>query len=180
VQLANYRAVQTAPVENDGWPLLREAQFETLKLPHTGMAVAIDLADVDNPGDIHPRNKQDVGKRLALVALAKEYGKDVVYSGPVFDKMSIDGSNARIAFKFTDGGLKPSGQKLTGFAVSGSDGVWQWADATIDGSTVTVSSPSVPKPTAVRYGWASNPIGNLYNGAGLPAVPFRTDTQSPK
>jgi sialate O-acetylesterase len=177
VQLANYRAVQTAPVENDGWPLLREAQFLTLKLPYTGMATAIDLADADNPGDIHPKNKQDVGKRLALVALATEYGKDVVYSGPVFHKMAIDGSKARIAFKFTSGGLKPSGQKIRGFAVRGSDGAWQWADATIDGSSIIVSSPSVPIPTAVRYGWASNPIGNLYNGAGLPAVPFRTETK---
>jgi sialate O-acetylesterase len=180
VQLANYRAVQTVPVENDGWPVLREAQFETLSLPHTGMATAIDLADANNPGDIHPKNKQDVGKRLALVALAKEYKQNVVYSGPVFDKMSVSGGKARLSFKFTDGGLKPRGDKLQGFAIRGDDGTWQWADAVIEGNSVVVSSASVPNPTAVRYDWASNPIGNLYNGADLPALPFRTDNKSAK
>lgn len=183
VQLANFRTVQTAPVENDGWPMLREAQALTLSLPHTGMATAIDLADAENPGDIHPKNKQDVGHRLALVALAteykSEYKQEVVYSGPVFDRLKIDGGKARLTYKFASG-LKAKGDKLQGFAVSGSDGVWQWADAVIDGVTVVVSSPSVSAPVAVRYDWASNPIGNLYNGSDLPALPFRTDTQSPK
>ncbi|MES2464329.1 MAG: sialate O-acetylesterase [Armatimonadota bacterium] len=178
VQLANYRAVQTAPVENDGWPLLREAQQMTLSLPHTGMATAIDLADAENPGDIHPKNKQDVGKRLALVALAKEYRQNVVSSGPVFDKMTVKNSKVRLTFKHTDGGLKPHGEKLQGFAIRGTDGVWRWADAVIDGSAVVVSHPSVAIPVTVRYGWASNPIGNLYNGAGLPALPFRTGKPS--
>ncbi len=180
VQLANYRAVQTAPVENDGWPFLREAQARTLELPRTGMATAIDLADADNPGDIHPTNKQDVGRRLALVALATEYKQNVAYSGPMFEKMTAEGPKAWLSFKHTEGGLKPQGDKLRGFAVSGADGVWHWADAEIQGNTVVVSSPSVDKPTAVRYGWASNPIGNLYNGAGLPAIPFRTDNQPPQ
>lgn len=180
VQLANFQAVQTQPVEHDSWPMLREAQFQTLSLPRTGMAAAIDLADADNPGDIHPTNKLDVGKRLARVALATEYKQKIVHSGPVFHKMAVNGSKARLSFKSTDGGLKATGGKLQGFAVSGGDGVWHWADAVIDGDSIVVSSTAVPVPTAVRYGWANNPIGNLYNGEGLPALPFRTDTRSPR
>lgn len=180
VQLANYQGVQKEPVEPGGWPMLREAQTRTLPLPQTGMALAIDLADADNPGDIHPKNKQDVGKRLALVALAKTYGGTNPYSGPVFDTMEVTGGKARLTFKMTDGGLKARGEKLTGFAISGADGVWKWADASIDGSSVVLSSTEVAVPVAVRYDWANNPIGNLYNGAGLPAVPFRTDVDSPR
>jgi sialate O-acetylesterase len=180
VQLANYQGVQKEPVEpGGGWPMLREAQTRTLSLPQSGQALAIDLADADNPGDIHPKNKQDVGKRLALVALARQYNQDVVYSGPVFEKMEVVGGKARLSFKMADG-LKAKGDKLVGFAISGADGVWKWADATLDGKTVVLSSAEVPAPVAVRYDWATNPIGNLYNGADLPAVPFRTDVDSPR
>ena len=180
VQLANYQAVQAKPVENHNWPFLREAQALTLALPHTGMATAIDLADADNPSDIHPKNKQDVGKRLALVALATEYGQKVPYSGPLFDKMAVEGAKVRLSFKSTDGGLQAHGDKLQGFAIAGADKAWKWADATIEGEKVVVSSPDVTAPVAVRYDWAGNPIGNLYNGAGLPALPFRTDLDSPQ
>jgi sialate O-acetylesterase len=179
VQLANYQAVQTKPVEPGGWPTIRESQARTLSLPHTGMATAIDLADADKPGDIHPKNKQDVGKRLAAVALATEYGQQVPYSGPAFDKFTVEGGKIRIRYKYTDGGLQIHGDKLNGFAIAGDTGDWQWADASVDGDSVVLSSPNVPNPTKVRYDWAINPIGNLYNGAGFPALPFRTDTDAP-
>jgi len=179
VQLANWLPVQTKPVEYDAWAMLREAQANTLSLPRTGMATAIDLADEDHPNDIHPKNKQDVGLRLALVALATEYGKKVTYSGPVFERIEIKKNQARLRFRYTDGGLKTrNAEPLRGFAIAGADGIWKWADAVIEGNTVTLSSAEVPAPTAVRYDWARNPIGNLTNGVGLPAFPFRTDIQS--
>ncbi|MBC8101615.1 MAG: sialate O-acetylesterase [Cytophagales bacterium] len=179
VQLANWLPVQTKPVESDSWPLIREAQADTLSLPHTGMATAIDLADLDHPNDIHPKNKQDVGLRLALVALATEYGQKTVYSGPVLERMEIKDRQVRLRFRHADGGLKArdGGTAPRGFAISGADGVWKWADATMSGDTITLSNADIPTPTAVRYNWARNPIGTLINGAGLPAVPFRTDTK---
>jgi hypothetical protein len=120
VQLANYRAVQTVPVENDGWPVLREAQFETLSLPHTGMATAIDLADANNPGDIHPKNKQEVGRRLALWALGSVYGKKVpAISGPLPAGHEIRGSEVVLKFTHTDGGLVAQGGELKGFVIAG-------------------------------------------------------------
>ncbi|MBC7804770.1 MAG: sialate O-acetylesterase [Akkermansiaceae bacterium] len=181
VQLAGWLAVQTKPVENDDWAILREAQANTLSLPHTGMATAIDLADADRPYDIHPKNKQDVGRRLALVALANEYDRKTAYSGPVLERMEIKDSEARLRFRHTDGGLRSrDGGPLRGFAIAGADGVWKWADAVIKGDTVTLSSAEVSAPTAVRYNWARNPIGSLTNGVGLPAFPFRTDTRSDK
>ncbi len=174
VQLANYQAVQKEPAEG-GWAVIREAQTLTLQLPRTGQALAIDLADKDNPGDIHPKNKLDVGKRLALLALNREYGQKTVDSGPMFAEMTAQGNKARLTFQNAEG-LNARGEKLLGFAISGADGVWKWADASIDGNQIVVSSAAVSSPVAVRYGWASNPVGNLYNGAGLPTVPFRTDT----
>jgi sialate O-acetylesterase len=179
VQLANFLAVQSAPVDPEGatWPYLREAQTMTLALPNTGMACAIDLADADNPYDIHPKNKQDVGDRLALWARARTYGeKDLVYSGPLYKAMKIDGGKIVLAFDHVGGGLEPrGGGALKGFAIAGEDKQWVWADAAIEGETVVVSSPQAPQPTAVRYDWANNPIGNLHNAEGLPACPFRTD-----
>ena len=177
VQLANFQAPQKNPVEPNGWPMLREAQDLTLRLPRTGTALAIDLADKDNPGDIHPRNKKDVGQRLALVALNREYNRKTVDSGPVFDGLSVAGNKARISFQ-NAAEMKANGEKLLGFAISGADGVWKWADATIEGEQIVLSNPEVLAPVAVRYNWAINPIGNLYNGAGLPARPFRTDVDA--
>jgi sialate O-acetylesterase len=187
VQLANYRAVQSQPVEmvnasgignKEDWPMLREAQALTLSLPNTGMATAIDLADADNPGDIHPHNKQDVGKRLAMIALAKDYGQKQAFEGPTFVSMSLEGGKARLKFKATEGGLKVRGEKLTGFAIKGEGSDWKWADAIIEGDSVVVWNAEVTVPVAVRYSWATNPIGNLVNGVALPALPFRTDTAS--
>lgn len=180
VQLANYQKQQVAPVEGSGWVELREAQEKTLSVPNTGMASAVDLADPENPSDIHPHNKKDVGERLALNALAKVYHQKVEsFSGPIFTGMKVDGAKVRLSFQHADGGLKAKGEKLTGFAIAGKDGKFVWADAAIDGDTVVVNNAAVAEPTAVRYSWAINPIGNLYNGAGLPTSPFRTDKDRP-
>lgn len=170
VQLANYMAKTPEPGESD-WAELREAQLMTLKVPNTGMAVIIDIGMGDN---IHPTNKQDVGKRLAQWALHRDYGQDVVESGPLFESMSVNGGVATVKFEYATG-LTAKGAKLAGFAVAGADKKFVWADAKIVGDAVEVSSPQVKEPVAVRYGWANNPDCNLYNGAGLPASPFRTD-----
>lgn len=194
-QLANYQDKKSAPADS-GWAELREAQTMTLDLPNTGQAILIDIGE---SGDIHPRNKKDVGNRLSLIALAKDYGKKIPYSGPMYDKVKFEGGKARISFKDTDGGLvaKPvpatytvvskenktaptvrnsPNSELEGFAICGEDKKWVWADAKIDGNDVVVWSDKVSNPVAVRYAWSENPIVNLYNGAGLPACPFRTDT----
>lgn len=171
VQLANWRARKTEPGESD-WAELREAQLMTLTEPQTGMAVTIDIGDEN---DIHPRNKLDVGRRLAAWALSKTYGRSVIASGPLFDRFSIEDNKVVIRFKHA-GGLKTfDGGPVKGFAIAGADRRFVWAEARIEGETVVVSSPSVPRPVAVRYAWADNPIGNLHNKAGLPASPFRTD-----
>ena len=163
------------------------AQLKSLTIPNTGMAVAIDLADVGNPGDIHPKNKRDVGERLASSALAKDYGrKDLVYSGPLYKEMKLEGDKIRIIFDSVGSGLAvatkkgygpmikdPQG-KLQRFAIAGENKKWVWADAVIYGTTVYASSVNVPKPVAVRYAFSMNPDGcNLYNNEGLPASPFR-------
>ncbi|MEI6646796.1 MAG: sialate O-acetylesterase [bacterium] len=177
VQIANFRAAQTQPVETPAnWALAREAQAMALSLPNTGMATAIDINH--EPDNIHPTNKYDVGLRLSFVALAKVYGKDIPYAGPTFDKMTIEGSKARLHFTHTDGGLKTrDGGPVKGVAIADQAGAFVWADAVIDGNTLVLSSPESKAPAKVRYGWAMNPIGNLDNGVGLPAFPFRTDTE---
>ncbi|MCX5660794.1 MAG: 9-O-acetylesterase, partial [Planctomycetota bacterium] len=183
VQLANYMAVRADPTQSL-WAELREAQTMALALPNTGMAVAIEIGEAD---DIHPRNKQDVGLRLALNALHTTYGKkEVAPCGPILKSAKPEGATLRVSFDHAHGGLvikEPkagasggkSNGKLNGFAIAGSDGKFIWADAKIDGQTVVVSSPSVPAPKAVRYAWGDNPICNLANGAGLPASPGRSD-----
>jgi sialate O-acetylesterase len=172
VQLANFMAVEPEPVDS-AWAELREAQLTTLALPNTGMAVIIDIGEAR---DIHPKNKQDVGKRLALWALAKTYGKKPVYSGPIYKSKRIEGNKITLEFEHVGGGLVGSGgETLNGFAVAGADRKFVWADAKIAGDTVVVSSDKVSEPAAVRYGWANNPVCNLYNKEGLPASPFRTD-----
>jgi len=193
-QIANYRAKETAPVESD-WAELREAQSMTLSLPQTGQAVLIDIGETE---DIHPRNKKEAADRLARLALARTYGQKVVDSGPVFKSAKIEGSKIRVLWDHVEGGLKAHPvpatdqsrstdpktvplvrnspqSELEGFAICGKDQKWVWADAGIDGDSVVVWSPEVGEPVAVRYGWANNPTCNLYNGAGLPAAPFRTD-----
>ena len=181
VQLANLRALQTKPVETAGLGLIREAQMMALSVPNTGMATAIDLADRDKPDDIHPHNKKEVGRRLSLVALANVYQQKIPsHSGPLFSGFKIEGNQVRLNFTHVDGGLTASGDKLEGFAIAGKDGKYVWGDAKIDGETVVVSSDLVSEPANIRYGWAFNPIGNLRNKAGLPALPFRTDTEAAK
>ncbi len=155
------------------WPWLREAQEAALELPETGMATAVDIGEKDN---IHPRNKQDVGLRLALVALARVYGKKIEYSGPRFESMRVEGSRALISFTHVDGGLvSKTGPNLAGFVVAGEDRIFHPARARIEGGCVVVTSPKVSRPSAVRYAWAGFPACSLYNRAGLPAPPFRTD-----
>lgn len=172
VQLANFMKVEEQPEASD-WGELRDAQLQTLSVPNTGMAVTIDIGDEQ---DVHPKNKQEVGRRLALIALAKTYGVKLPYSGPLFQSQKINGNTINLSFKFTDGGLKAgNGGFLTGFSIAGADQKFHWAKATIKGNQVVVSSTEVPNPVAVRYAWARNPVCNLYNGAGLPASPFRTD-----
>ena len=172
VQLANFMKVKPEPDES-AWAELREAQSMTLALPNTGMAVIIDIGDAV---DIHPKNKQDVGKRLALWALADTYGKKLVYSGPIYKSMKADGGRIVLSFDHVGGGLIAKGdEQLKGFSIAGADRKFVWADAKIEGDTVVVSSDKVSEPAAVRYAWADNPVCNLYNQESLPASPFRTD-----
>jgi len=172
VLLANYMTAPEQPMDND-WAELREAQLQALALLNTGMASAIDIG---NPGDIHPQNKQEVGRRLALWALATTYGRKGEYTGPLYRDATITGNTVRIRFTHVDKGLVARDGILRQFAIAGADKKFVWATAVIHGDTVLVSSPQIPHPVAVRYAWASNPEGsNLYNTAGLPAAPFRTD-----
>jgi len=172
VQLANFMKPKVEPGES-AWAELREAQSMALRLPKTGQAVIIDIGEA---GNIHPKNKQDVGKRLALAARAIAYGEKITYSGPMYRSMTVEDGKIRLTFDHVDGGLvAKGGGALKGFAIAGSDKKFVWADATIDGDTVVVSSTKVKDPVAVRYDWADNPDGNLYNKADLPASPFRTD-----
>jgi sialate O-acetylesterase len=171
VQLPNWRAAKPEPDESD-WAELREAQTITLREPHTGMAVTIDVGEEN---DLHPRNKRDVGRRLALWALANTYRHKVIPSGPLFQRYIIEGNVVRLHFRHSTGLKTSDGAPPKGFAIAGEDRRFVWADARIDGRTVVVSSPLVLKPVAVRYAWADNPRVNLYNEAGLPASPFRTD-----
>lgn len=174
VQLANFMAIPQEPTESQ-WAELREAQAMTLRLPNTGMAVTIDVGESQ---DIHPRNKQDVGLRLALSALADVYKvPGVIGSGPLFHEARREGAALRVLFTQAAGGLVCRGSELRGFAVAGADRKFVWAQARIEKDAVLVWSPSVPEPTAVRYAWADNPLCNLYNAAGLPASPFRTDNK---
>lgn len=173
VQLPNFMKEQTLPVERSGWALLRESQLYTLKnVPDTGMAITIDLGEANN---IHPKNKRDVGYRLSLIALAKIYGKKIEYSGPIYKGMKIEGNKISVFFDHTDGGLVVKGEKLKGFAIAGKDREFKWAEGKIEKNSVILWNNEIENPVAVRYDWANNPAGNLYNKAGLPASPFRSD-----
>ncbi len=187
VQLANYLAASGNPGASGGFAKIREAQRRCLGIPNTGMAVAIDIGE---GGNLHPVNKLDVGLRLAYWALARDYGRDIVYSGPLYRSHDIVEGGIRVFFNHTGLGLMAGRKeglaptvatpeaKLARFAVAGKDKVWRWAEAVIEptGDSVLVSTPDVPAPVAVRYAFAANPEGcNLYNKEGLPASPFRTD-----
>jgi sialate O-acetylesterase len=175
VQLASFMQPVTTPSESQ-WAELREAQHMTLNMPRTGEAVAIDIGEAN---DIHPKNKQDVGYRLALSALKTVYNKPVVHAGPVFESMEIKGNVIELTFSNIGTGLIARGDKygyLKGFAIAGADHKFVWAKATIEGNKVFVTSAKVTQPVAVRYAWADNPDdANLFNEEGLPASPFRTD-----
>ena len=166
VQLANYK---TGP--DTEWPELRDAQRQTLALRNTGMAVTVDIGTTN---DIHPRNKQDVGMRLALAARAIAYGEKIEYSGPLFRQAAPEGSSMRLWFDHAGGGLTAKGGSLTGFEIAAADRKFVPAEATIDNATVLVSSPAVSAPAFVRYAWSDDPQCNLYNAEGLPASPFRS------
>jgi sialate O-acetylesterase len=154
-------------------PELREAQMMAMIVPNTGMAVTMDVDDTNN---IHPKNKQDVGKRLALWALAKTYGqKGIVYSGPLYKEMKMESSKIRISFDYVGSGLMSKGDRLTHFTIAGQDREFVEADAQIDGNTIVVSSEKVKNPVAVRFAWSNTAVPNLFNKEGLPASSFRTD-----
>jgi sialate O-acetylesterase len=169
VSLANY---QPQAADQD-WPALREAQAMTAKqVPHCGHVVTIDIGDAK---DIHPKNKREVGRRLALSALANTHRRDIAWSGPWYRSMESTDQGIRLAFDHTHGALMAKGGQATGFTIAGEDRKFVTATAIIDGDTVLVSSPMVEKPIAVRYAWSANPACDLHNKAKLPAVPFRTD-----
>jgi len=188
VHLASYRQAYTKPEGGDGWARVREAQTACLSIPNTGMAVLTDIGDAR---DIHPKNKQDVGERLALWALAKDYGKkDLVYSGPMYKSSKVDGAKMILSFDHVGGGLmvgkkdglKPTvevkGGVLKGFSIQGADKKWYWADAKIAGKTVVLSNGKVTEPIAARFAFTTNTDHcNFYNAEGLPCVPFRTDPE---
>ena len=195
-QIANYKEIKCIAGDDD-WAELREAQtLATRTVDKTGMACIIDIGEAE---DIHPVRKQEVGDRLAKLALANDYGRKIVANGPRFESYRIQDYSIRIKFSNVAGGLRiiPSGSfaedrygkvqpcpemvkraesgELTGFQIAGADRVWYWASASIEGDEVVVSCPSVAHPLAVRYAWSANPVCNLYNSEGLPAWPFRTD-----
>jgi sialate O-acetylesterase len=185
VQLAAFQTPASQPVEKSGWAGIRDMQLRTLRLPNTGMAVAIDIGEAR---DIHPKNKFEVGRRLALAARRVAYGENLEFSGPIYEGMQVEGNKIRIRFHHAKGlkiaphpqsdpAMSPESApaELQAFAIAGSDQKWVPAKAAIDGETVVVTSDSVKEPVAVRYGWANNPPCFLYNGADLPASPFRTD-----
>lgn len=169
-QLPNF----TEPRDPTGvsWAWFREAQARVLATPHTGMAVTIDVGE---PDQIHPRNKQAVGYRLALLALADVYQRDVAAHGPAYERQWVQGDAIHLAFKNAEGGLVSKGGQITGFVIAGADRVWHPATARIEGAHLVLSSLAVPVPVAARYGWANNPACNLSNRADLPLAPFRTD-----
>jgi sialate O-acetylesterase len=171
VQLANLGTPSDLPA-NDPWPLLREAQAKALSLPNTGMATAFDIGEAL---DIHPKNKQDVGRRLALQALAKTYGKPIECNGPVHQKTEVRGHSLVIHFDHADGLKTTGGAAPKGFSIAGEDRVFHRAVAVIDGTRVVVASEKVQSPVAARYAFADNPVADLQNAACLPAHPFRTD-----
>ena len=165
--------VQIAPFQGYDCHALWEAQFQTLKtVPNTGMVVTTDIGDVK---DIHPKDKQNVGKRLALWALAKTYGRDVVCSGPIYKGMKIEGDKIQLTFDYGTGMKASDGKPLSYFKIAGADRVFHAANAEVDGDTLVVSSPEVKKPEAVRFAQQGQATPNLVNGTGLPASPFRTD-----
>jgi sialate O-acetylesterase len=176
VQLANIgKTYDSIPAKGGSEAIKREAQLQNFSIPNTAMAVAIDNADSSDMNNVHPKNKQEIGRRLALAAMATVYGEKIVYSGPVYDKLKIEGNSIRLYFTHTGSGLQAKGGELKGFAIAGEDKKFVWANAKIDGNTIVVSAEGITNPTSVRYAWGNNPQATLYNKEELPASPFRTD-----
>jgi sialate O-acetylesterase len=171
VQLANFQRRSEIPAES-GWAELREAQAMTLKLRNTGMATAIDIGERN---DIHPRNKKDVGYRLAGVSLKQDYKRQVLAYGPMYSRMVVRDGEIRLRFNYADGLKTSDGKAPARFAIAGADRKFVWASARIDGSEIVVTVPSGMKVVAVRYGWDDDPETNVFNSANLPMFPFRTD-----
>jgi sialate O-acetylesterase len=172
VQVTN-RGRREEEIAETAMPRFREAQALGLRVPNTGMVVTHDLSDGTT---IQPRNKEEIGRRLALWADHRVYGRtDVVDSGPVYDSLKIEGNKARLTFKNVGGGLKIGGDRLTGFSIASDFRRFFWGSATIEGNSIVVQCEDVPWPVAVRYGWADHTDGNLFNQEGLPAAPFRSD-----
>jgi sialate O-acetylesterase len=169
VQLPNFRGQEKI----HDWVDLRAAQSAALALPNTAQAITIDVGEVDN---IHPIDKQDVGHRLAVIALQKTYGQKIISSGPVFSTVNFTNVAAEVTFTEIGGGLAIKGSALTGFELAGKDHKFYSAEAKIAGANVLVSSPAVTAPMAVRYAWLNAPHAALVNSEGLPAVPFRSDS----
>ena len=172
VQLANHKALITAPVKEDQMVTIRNEQLKNLSVPNTAMVVAIDNARADDYNNIHPKDKQQIGARLAVAAKAIVYNEKIEYMGPIFNKMKVKGNTATISFTHTGSGLTAKSDTVKGFALCGSDKIWHHANARIKGNKVMLSNSHVEAPIAVRYGWAKNPNCNLYNKEGLPASPF--------
>lgn len=172
VQLPGYEKVELQPSESD-WADMREAQLYVSKTVHNaGLVVTTDLGDEK---EIHPRRKREIGERLALLARVMSYGHTAICSGPLYDKMKVDGDTVILSFTNIGKGLEAKNGPLTGFTVAGEDRKFHNAQATIVGDTILVKCDQVPQPVAVRFGWAKNPVVNLWNKDGLPASPFRTD-----
>ncbi len=170
VQLANFG--NEYELKDRNWALLRDAQTQTLSLPATGMAVTVDIGNADN---IHPRNKQEVGRRLALIARANVYGLRPESSGPVYSAAAVEGKSIRVHFSHCTE-LSVHGDRVASLEIAGTDRVFYPASGAVEADTLRVSSPDVPEPVAVRYAWTNAPTANLYGDSGLPVVPFRTDT----
>ncbi len=173
VQLADFRDETADPGESE-WAELRESQTNTLDLPNTGQAVIYDLGE---GRDIHPRDKQNVAKRLARIALARDYGQTIAFESPRYSSMEVQGNKAVLTFEDVGSTLYTfDTRSAVGFAVAGEDKVWHWGTGTIQGKDkVVVTSDAVSAPIAVRYAWSDNPVANLMSREGLPVIPFRTD-----
>lgn len=172
-QLPNFMDVSYVPSESN-WAELRFSQFKALSIPNTAMTVNMDLGEWN---DIHPDNKKDVGERMALAGLKLAYGVDLIYSGPLYKDYKVEGNKVIISFNHVGSGLVTNdGEALSEFAIAGEDKKFVWAQATIEGDNVTVTSDAVKEPKYVRYAWADNPDNpNLYNKDGLPASPFEIE-----
>jgi sialate O-acetylesterase len=173
VQLPNYREAPSAPCPADDiWPVIRESMSRALQTPRTGMTVNLDIGMAKN---IHPVNKQEIGKRLSLWARANVYDEKIPWSGPVFDAVAFAGTQATVTFRHADNLRTTDGTPPKAFVVAGDDKMWTLADAKIQDGKVVVSHPGGMPVKSVRYAWANNPSVNLTNDSGLPAAPFRTD-----